>query len=101
MPNLKTSKKNVRKIKKKTAWNLSIKKRYKRAIKQFENELDDNNITRAQKTLERTYKLLDKANEQKLLKANTVSRKKSRLTNKLNKVISSSANNVKNSKQST
>jgi len=101
MPNLKTSKKSLRKTKKRTTRNLTVKNRYKRAIKQFRDELQNEDATRAQKTLDRIYKLLDKADKQKLLKPNTVARKKSRLTKQLNKVISSPANNVKDSESSS
>lgn len=91
MPNLKASIKDSRKTKKRTEQNLRMKRRYRTAIKEFQNHIKENNVEAAKKSLSKTYKLLDKAAKTKLLKKQTASRKKARLTKLFNKT----ADNVK------
>ncbi len=85
MPNLKASIKDLRKSKKREAENLRMKRRYKTAIKEFKTNLEKGDLESSKKDLSKSYKLLDKAAKTKLLKKETASRKKSRLTNLFNK----------------
>lgn len=91
MPNLKTSIKDLRKTKRKTQQNLRMKRRYKGAIKEFKTNIEKGDLENSKKSLSKTYKLLDKAAKTKLLKKQTASRKKSRLT----KILNKTASNVK------
>lgn len=101
MPNLKASIKDLRKSKRRTAENLRLKKRYKKTVKDLNKQIDNGDTKETPKTLSKTYKLLDKAAKRNLLKKNNVARKKSRLTKRVNKVISNPAEDVKNTKQGT
>ncbi len=85
MPNLKASIKDLRKSKKREAENLRMKRRYKTAIKELKTNLEKGDLENSEKSLSKSYKLLDKAAKTKLLKKETVSRKKSRLTKLFNK----------------
>ncbi len=85
MPNLKASIKDNRKSKKRTEENLRMKRRYRNAIKEFQTHLKNEDLESAKKSLSKAYKLVDKAAKTKLLKKQTASRKKSRLTKLLNK----------------
>ncbi len=85
MPNLKASIKDYRKSKKRTEENLRMKRRYRTAIKEFKTLLEKGDLEKAEKSLTKAYKLVDKAAKTKLLKKQTASRKKSRLTKLLNK----------------
>ena len=96
MPNLKASIKDYRNSQKKKENNLKMKRRYKAAIKEFNKDLETGNTEKSKTSLSKIFKLLDKAAKTKLLKKNTASRKKSRLTKNLNKVINKTASNVKN-----
>jgi small subunit ribosomal protein S20 len=98
MPNLKASIKDYRNSQKKKENNLRMKRRYKTATKEFQKNLETGEVENAKKSLSKTFKLLDKAAKTKLLKKNTASRKKSRLTKSLNKVINTTAKNVKTTK---
>ena len=98
MPNLKASIKDYRNSQKKKDNNLRMKRRYRTATKEFQKKLESGEIDNAKKSLSKTFKLLDKAAKTKLLKKKTASRKKSRLTKSLNKVIKDTATNVKTTK---
>ena len=64
--------------------NLAIKRKIKAAIKQFLKTLSAKNLEEAKKRLDAVYKALDKAAVKKYIHKNQASRKKSRLTKKLN-----------------
>jgi small subunit ribosomal protein S20 len=98
MPNLKASIKDYRNSEKKKEQNLKMKRRYRTAIKEFKTNLDAENAENSKKYLAKSFKLLDKAAKTKLLKKNTASRKKSRLTKSFNKVFKKAAKNVKTAK---
>ncbi len=91
MPNLKASIKDLRKSGRRNENNLRTKRRYKAAVKEFKTNLEKNDLEASKKSLSKTYKLLDKAAKTKLLKKQTASRKKSRLT----KILNKTATNVK------
>ncbi len=84
MPNIKSAKKRVKIIEKKTAQNRATKKAYKEAVKAFEAAVKDN-----AKEKEELYKtavsLVDKAWSKGVLARNTASRKKASLAKMLNK----------------
>ena len=95
MPNLKASIKAYRNSEKKKEQNLRMKRRFRTAIKEFNTNLDAKDKANSKKSLSKSFKLLDKAAKTKLLKKNTTSRKKSRLTKSFNKVFNQTAKNVK------
>lgn len=74
MANLKSSKKDVRRIKKKTAGNKIVKDTMKGAVKNFKrlSEVKKEDISAV-------YKAIDKSVKKGLIKKNTAARKKSRL----------------------
>jgi len=96
MPNLQTSIKDLRQNKRRAEFNRRIRNRMKKAIKNFEDLLKENNTEKAQIALIQTYKILDKAAQKNVIKKNTASRKKSRLASKLNKLAQ---DNVKSAKK--
>jgi small subunit ribosomal protein S20 len=96
MPNLQTSIKDLRQNKRRAEFNRRIRNRMKKAIKNFEDLLKENNTEKAQTALIQTYKILDKAAQKNVIKKNTASRKKSRLASKLNKLAQ---DNVKSAKK--
>ena len=83
MPNIKSAKKRVKVIEKKTLRNNMIKSGYRTAVKKF--EVAANN---GEKELDALYrnavKKVDQACSKGVIKANTASRKKSRLAKILN-----------------
>jgi len=96
MPNLQTSIKDLRQNKRRAEFNKRIRNRMKRAIKNFDELLTENNPEKAKTALVQAYKILDKAAQKKVIKKNTASRKKSRLASKLNKLAQ---DNVKSAKK--
>lgn len=78
MPNIKSAKKRVAVISKKTAINTVIKTATKTAIKKFENEPSEENLKNA-------FKAIDRAWNKGILKKNTASRKKARLSKMISK----------------
>ncbi len=98
MPNLKTSKKDLRKTKRRTVYNDRLRKRYKRSIKKFNDLLKAGDKEAAEKNLKHTYKVLDKATKKNVINKGRASRKKSRLATQLNKL---SIDNVKTNQEST
>ena len=65
--------------------NQKIKTALNSSIKKFNELIKDNKIEEAKKELNKCYKALDKAAKKNVIKKNTASRKKSRLTKNLNK----------------
>ena len=84
MPNIKSAIKRVNVIEKKTLRNNMVKSAYKTAIKKFETAVEAGNKTEAQTLLVEAVKKVDQAHSKGVLKLNTASRKKSRLTKKFN-----------------
>lgn len=100
MANLKASKKHNRQTKSRTEYNSRIRNRVKKAIKGFEKSVTALDVKSAQKDLPKVTKILDKAVTKKILKPGNASRKISRLTVKLNKLITA-AKDVKTAKKSS
>ncbi len=99
MANLKASKKHNRQTKTRTEYNNRIRNRVKKAVKGFEKFIAAADVKNAKKDLPKVTKIIDKAVTKKILKPGSASRKISRLTVKLNKLITA-AKNVKTAKKS-
>ena len=84
MPNIKSAKKRVEVIKKKTMRNNSIKSGYKTAIKKAVAAMDAKNIEEATKLTSYATKKIDQACTKGVIVKNTAARKKSQLSKKLN-----------------
>ena len=85
MPITKSAKKALRQNKKRRDRNLVYKKKMKDLIKKIRSLANDKKIEEAKKLLPQVYKILDKAAKTNVIKKNTASRKKSRLTKLCNK----------------
>ena len=86
MPNIKSAKKRVKIIEKKTLRNNMIKSGYKSAIKKFETALESGNIEEAKTLFSEATKKIDQASSKGVIVKNTAARKKSNLAKKLNAV---------------
>ena len=84
MPNIKSAKKRVKIIEKKTLRNNMIKSGYKTAVKKFEEAIASGNIEEAKVLLSKATKKIDQACTKGVLVKNTAARKKSSLSKKLN-----------------
>ena len=84
MAHSKSSKKRVFIGERNAARNKSIKSRVKTFVKKVLSAVEAKNIDEAKAALQVAYKELDKAVTKGVLKKNTASRKKSRLTLKVN-----------------
>ena len=83
MPNIKSSKKAVKVIAKKTVENHELKARVKNLIKACEKKIAEGNIEEAKKVFKDLQKNIDKAFQKGLIKENTVNREKQRLSAKI------------------
>lgn len=84
MPNIKSAKKRVKIIEKKTLTNNMIKTGYKSAVKKFEEAIAAGNLEEAKVLFSEATKKIDQACTKGVIVKNTVSRKKSSLSKKLN-----------------
>ena len=84
MPNIKSAKKRVKVIEKKTLRNNMIKSEYKSAIKKFEEAVAAGKIEDAKVLLSQANKKIDQACTKGVIVKNTAARKKSNLAKKLN-----------------
>ena len=84
MPNIKSAKKRVRVIEKKTLRNNMIKSSYKTAVRKFDEAIQAGNIDDAKKLFSEATKKIDQACTKGVIVKNTASRKKSSLSKKLN-----------------
>ena len=84
MPNIKSAKKRVKVIEKKTLRNNMIKSSYKTAVKKFDEAIEAGNIEEAKKLFSEATKKIDQACTKGVIVKNTASRKKSSLSKKLN-----------------
>jgi small subunit ribosomal protein S20 len=85
MPITKSAKKALRQNVRRKARNIQKKKKIKDLIKEVRSLVSQNKIEEAKKLLPKIYKALDKAAKTGLIKKNTASRKKSRITISVNK----------------
>ena len=86
----KSAKKAWRQSLKRKARNLIYKTKIKKLIKEVRNLVLGNKIEEAKKLLPQVYKILDKAAKERVIKKNTVARKKSRITKLLSRIKSES-----------
>ena len=87
MPNIKSAKKRVKVIEKKTLRNNMIKSGYKSAVKRFEEAIDAGKIDDAKVLFVQATKKIDQACSKGVIVKNTAARKKSNLSKKLNAAI--------------
>ncbi len=87
MPNIKSAKKRVRIIEKKTMRNNMIKSGYRTAIKKCEQAITAGNKEEAKVLFSEATKKIDQATTKGVLVKNTAARKKSKLANKLNAIM--------------
>jgi len=86
MPNIKSAKKRVLVIEKKTLINQMHKTALKTAVKRFEAAAESGNSDEAKALFNEAVKKLDKGVKQGILHKNTAARKKSQLALKLAKI---------------
>ena len=84
MPNIKSAKKRVKVIEKKTLRNNMIKSAYKTAVKKFEQAIEAGNMEEAKTLFSEATKKIDQACTKGVIVKNTAARKKSNMANKLN-----------------
>ena len=84
MPNIKSAKKRVLVIEKKTMENRMAKSEIKTAIKKFEAAVEAKNVDEAKVLFNAAVKKLDQSVGQGILHKNNAARKKSALVTKLN-----------------
>jgi len=85
MPIKKSAKKALRQSKKRRKRNLVHKRKIKDLIKEVKSLVSQKKIKEARSLLPKVYKALDKAVKVRVIKKNTASRKKSRITNFIEK----------------
>jgi small subunit ribosomal protein S20 len=85
MPIIKSAKKALRQSLKKKARNLIYKKKLRTLIKEARSLVLAKKIEDAKKILPQIYKILDKTAKIGVIKKNTAARKKSRITQLINK----------------
>ena len=83
MPNIKSAKKRVKVIEKKTLRNNMIKSAYKTAVKKFEQAIEAGNMDEAKVLFSEATKKVDQACTKGVIVKNTAARKKSSLSKKL------------------
>ena len=87
MPNIKSAKKRVKIIEKKTLTNNMIKTGYKSAVKKFEEAIAAGKVDEAKVLFSEATKKIDQAYTKGVIVKNTASRKKSSLSKKLNSAM--------------
>ncbi|MBU0546597.1 MAG: 30S ribosomal protein S20 [Patescibacteria group bacterium] len=85
MPITKSAKKALRQSKRRRTHNIQKKKTMRELIKKFKQLIAEKKKDEAKALLPQIYKVLDKAAKTNLIKKNTGSRKKSRITKMVNK----------------
>jgi len=87
MPNIKSAAKRAEITRVRTLRNRQIKSALKTTIRKFERALNAANMDEARQGLRNAVRAIDKAVTKGILHKNTASRKKSRLSKKLNKML--------------
>ena len=85
MPIIKSAKKALRKSQKRRVVNAAKTRKLKNLLKEVRSLVAEKKIEEAKKLLPQVYKVLDKAAKTKLIKKNTASRKKSRISKLITK----------------
>ena len=86
MPQRKCAAKRLRADKKRRLRNIRLKAELKKALKSIQSLIAANNVAEAKKAISAVSSSLDKAVSKGILSKNTASRKKSRLTIRINKI---------------
>jgi len=90
MPNIKSAKKRMRQNEKRRTHNKGIKSAAKTEMKKFLTYIEEGKVEEAKTSLPTTISTLDKAAKNRVFHKNYVSRQKSSLYGKLNKLQASS-----------
>jgi len=85
MPITKSAQKALRQNEKRRVHNLVYKKKMRKLVKQVKSLVAEKKIEDARKLLPQAYKILDKTAKVGIIKKNTASRQKSRLTKSVQK----------------
>lgn len=85
MPITKAAKKSLRKSLRRRTRNIQKKRKIKSLLKEVRNLISQKKTNEVRKLLPQVYKLLDKAGKTGLIKKNTASRTKSRITRTTNR----------------
>lgn len=101
MPKSASAQKAARSSERKRIRNRSIKSATKTQIAKMEKLIQNNDLEAAQKEIGKTISSLDKTAKKKVLHPNTVSRRKSRLMKKFNKVKPTSTAKTETPKAAT
>lgn len=88
MANLKAAKKSIRADVRKRASNDKKRRAMKEAVKEVKDLVSEEKMQEAKDALPKAYQAIDKAAKKGIIKKNTASRKKSRLTKLVNKSTS-------------
>lgn len=83
LANHKSAEKNIRSSKKKAQANKRVLRALRNCEKQLKKDLSDKNTKNIEKSLKMLFKLADRAKKRGVIKKNTASRKKSRLSSKV------------------
>lgn len=86
MPITKSAKKALRQSSARRIFNLRRNSKMKSLVKQFRELIADHKTSEAEAVLPQIYKAIDKAAKRGVIKDNTASRKKSRLTKALHRL---------------
>ena len=86
MPITKSAKRNIRSSERKNVFNARRTKAMKEVVKEVKTLVSAKNKKAAQEMLSKAYKAIDKAVKTNIIKKNTASRKKSRLSKMIKKV---------------
>ena len=87
MPITKSAKKTLRQSVKRRKGNLVYKKKIKNLLKEVKGLISQKKTKEAKELLPQVYKILDKAAKVKVIKKNTASRRKARITKLINKTL--------------
>jgi small subunit ribosomal protein S20 len=91
MPIIKSAKKALRQSQKRKIRNTVYKQKIKSLLKETRALAGQEKVAEAKKNLSKIYKALDKAAKEGVIKKNTASRKKSRITKFLSKPVTAKA----------
>jgi len=86
MPIIKSAKKRIKVTEKKTKINKQWKEKYKNAIRDFKEVIDEGNKEEAEDQLQETVKVIDKTASRGLIHKNKASRKKSQFAKMVNEI---------------
>ena len=87
MPNKSSAEKSLRQGKKRRSRNIKRKNAIKDSIKEFDVALESNDKAGAEEALQTCFKSLDKAAAKGVIHKNNASRRKGRLSSRMNRVL--------------